>query len=131
MTLPLITGLYAGLLGIVFAVLTFRVGPLRAKLGISMYDGGNKELGLEIRRHGNFTEYVPLALLMMALLESMGTMPIAIHVMGALLVVGRIAHPIGLNWDTVNSGLRAVGAGSSLLVIVVASLWLIYRFVMG
>ncbi len=129
MTLPLITGLYAGLLGLVFAVLTFRVGPLRAKLGIPLYDGGNKDLGLEIRRHGNFTEYVPLALILMAILEMTNVPQNAIHAMGAALVVGRILHPMGLNWDTATTALRAVGAALTLLVIVVASIWLIYQFV--
>lgn len=131
MTPPLITGLYAGLLGVIFIVLTLRVGALRARLGIPIHDGGDKRLGLEIRRHGNFTEHVPLALLLMALLESTAVLPAAIHVMGALLVAGRILHPMGLNRDTINSTLRAVGAGSSLLVITVASLWLIYKFVTG
>ena len=129
MTLPLITGLYAGILGLIFAALTFRVGPMRAKLGIPLYDGGNKELGLEIRRHGNFTEYVPLALILMALLEMTGVAQNVIHAMGSALVVGRILHPIGLNWESATSALRGVGAAATLLVIVVASIWLIYTFI--
>ena len=47
MQLPIITGLYAGLLGIFLCVLTAQVGILRGKLGISLYDGGDKQLGSE------------------------------------------------------------------------------------
>lgn len=54
MDLPLITGLDAGLLTFVFGVLGARIGPKRLKLDISMHDGGDKQLGLEIRRYANF-----------------------------------------------------------------------------
>ena len=36
MQLPIVTGLYAGLLGIFLCVLTAQVGILRGKLGISL-----------------------------------------------------------------------------------------------
>ena len=69
MQLPIITGLYAGLLGIFLCVLTAQVGILRGKLGISLYDGGDKQLGLTIRRQANLTEQAPMALIVIALVE--------------------------------------------------------------
>ena len=114
MALP-ITTLYAVLLGVIFAYLGFRIGSLRGKTGISILDGGNPQVGLEMRRHGNFAESVPFALILMALVEAGGGNTTALHVIGVVLVVARILHPIGLEADSIQNPLRAVGAGGSIL----------------
>ena len=117
MALP-ITTLYAVLLGVIFTVLGFGIGSLRGKTGISMFDGGNPDVAVAMRRHGNFTEYVPFALILMALVEGAGGNAIALHVIGVALVLARIAHPIGLKHDSISHPLRAVGAGGTLLATV-------------
>ena len=128
MQLPIITGLYAGLLGIFLCVLTAQVGILRGKLGISLYDGGDKQLGLTIRRQANLTEQAPTALIVIALVE-MGGAPIwAIHALGGVLLVARLIHPFGLDPDKHATPIRAVSALATTVVIVVASAWVIYRF---
>lgn len=127
--LPIITGFYAGILALIFGYLGFRVGPLRSRLGISMLDGGDKQLALEMRRHGNFAEHVPLALLLMAIIEVNGAAPGALHGMGVVLVAARIVHPIGLEWDKVTNPLRGIGAGGTGLVTAVAGVWAIVQFV--
>jgi hypothetical protein len=128
MTLPLITGLYAALLALVYGALGFRVGPLRVTTGISMYDGGNKQLALEIRRHGNFAEHVPFALLLLALIEIDGAPSLAIHILGAVLLISRVVHPFGLSWEKVTLPARAIGAGATQLVTLVAAVWAIVQF---
>lgn len=128
MTLPLITGLYAALLALVYGALGFRVGPLRVKTGISMYDGGNKQLALEIRRHGNFAEHVPFALLLLALIEIDGAPSLAIHILGAVLLISRVLHPFGLSWEKVTLPARAIGAGGTQLVTLLAAVWAIVQF---
>ena len=117
MALP-ITTLYAVLLGVIFTVLGFGIGALRGKTGISMFDGGNPDVAVAMRRHGNFTEYVPFALILMALVEGAGGNTTALHVIGIALVLARIAHPIGLQHDNISHPLRAVGAGGTLLATV-------------
>ena len=128
MTLPLITGLYAALLALVYGALGFRVGPLRVTTGISMYDGGNKQLALEIRRHGNFAEHVPFALLLLALIEIDGAPSLAIHILGAVLLISRVLHPFGLSWEKVTLPARAIGAGGTQLVTLLAAVWAIVQF---
>ncbi len=64
--MPHITILYAGLLGLLSLVLSALSGLLRGKVGASIGDGGSKEMLLSMRRHSNFVEYVPLALLLIA-----------------------------------------------------------------
>ncbi len=131
MTLPIITGLYAAVLALVFGVLGFRVGPLRVKLGISMGDDGNKDLALEVRRHANFAEHVPLALILLALIEINGAPGLALHILGIGLVMSRVIHPMGLRWDKVQTAPRAIGAGGTALVTTVAAGWAIYQFVVA
>jgi len=67
-----VTGLYAGILGIVFFVLSMRVISNRVRARVNLLDGGDEALTRAMRVHGNFAEYVPFALLLMALAEIQG-----------------------------------------------------------
>lgn len=128
MTAPVITAFYAGVLGIMSIVLGFMAGAQRGKKKISIGDAGDPELLLAMRRHGNFTEWVPLTLILLALLELEGISSGALHAMGGSLVVFRVFHAAGLKADTIEGIGRAVGAGGSTLVLLVASIWAIVRF---
>ena len=117
----LITGFYAGLLAIVVMVLAAHIGVLRSRTGISILDGGNVELAERIRRHANFTESVPLPLILMAAIETGGASAALLHGLGSALLVCRIAHPIGLRSDNIRHPLRALGAVGTQLVTLVAT----------
>ena len=125
MALPL-TAIYAGILGLIGCALASGSGLLRVKTGISLGPGDDKQQLLAFRRHGNFAEGVPLTVVMIAILELNGVSPTAIHVLGGALVLGRIAHPLGLNPDNIQGIGRAIGAGLTFLVTVVASIWAIW-----
>jgi uncharacterized protein len=127
--MPIITALYAGLLGLVSVGVSFVAGSLRGKLGVSLGDGGNKDLLLAMRRHANFIEYVPLALILIALLEMNGVGARNLHILGAALVIARLAHAVGIKADSMKSPGRVVGAAGSALITAVASVWLIVLFV--
>ena len=128
MTPPIITGLYAGILAILFAALAARVGILRGKLGIPLYYGDNQELGLAIRQHGNLAEWAPPAIIVIGLLEMSGAPVWAIHSLGGAFLFARLVHPFGLRWDNVATPARGIGVGLSTLVVVIAGGWLIYNF---
>ena len=123
-----ITLLYAGILGLISIVLAFGVGSQRGATGVSIGLGDSEELLVANRRHGNFTEYVPLALILMGLLEMNGVSNMTIHIFGAILVISRICHPLGLRADVMTHPLRAVGAGGTALLTVVMSVWAIVMF---
>ena len=72
-----------------------------------------------MRRHGNFTENIPIALILMGLVEANGGSAMFLHVIGIVLVLARIAHPIGLRHDTTTHPLRVIGAAGTILPIVV------------
>ncbi len=59
-----ITILYAALLAILFVVLSIRTIRLRRSLKIGVGDAGNYKMLRAIRVHSNFSEYVPLAVLL-------------------------------------------------------------------
>ena len=124
-----ITALYAGLLTLIAIFLGAAVGAMRGSTGISILHGENLELATRIRRHANFTEAVPLALILLAALELNGASPGLLHGLGIALVVARIAHPLGLHHDNIRNPLRGIGAGVTILVSLIAALMLIWGFV--
>jgi len=126
-----ITALYAGLLGIVFVVLEAPIGVLRTRANVSLYDGGNKPLAVAIRRHANFVEHVPLALLLLALLELNGAGHGLLHGLGAALLIARVLHPFGLDYDNIRKPLRGIGAFTTILVTLIAAVALVWRALAG
>jgi uncharacterized protein len=111
-----VTPLYALPLAAIFLALWFRVSGVRAATKTSFGDGGNVELLRRIRQHGNFVEWAPFVLILMMLAEGMGAPAVYLHVTGALLLIGRIAHPFGLGAiDNAAHPLRYVGNGTNIL----------------
>jgi uncharacterized protein len=121
--MPTVTSLYAGILGLILIGVAFPAGLLRGKLNIPVGDGGNPQLLLAMRRHANFAEWVPFALILIGSLELSHVRPAAIHALGAALVVARLSHILGLKGDTMKSPARLVGAMLTLLTVLVASVW--------
>jgi len=104
-----ITPVYAALLALFFIFLSLRVAAMRRAARVSLGDGGNAELIRRTRVHGNFIEYVPLALILMALAELQGQPAWSIHLIGASLVVGRLAHAYGVGREPQILKLRVLG----------------------
>lgn len=122
MQLP-ITALYAGLLALFALYLSFQAGTYRGKAGISILygDPANMELAQRVRRHQNFLEYVPIILILMAVVEINGGSPMFLYVVGSLLIVARVAHATGLQHDNMAHPGRALGAGGTALLMLVTA----------
>ena len=93
----IITPFYAGLLVLWFVVLSARVVQRRAG-GITLGDGGDPRMLRLMRGHANFAEYVPLILLLMALLELGHTSRYVLHAAGITLLVARLLHGYALSF---------------------------------
>jgi uncharacterized membrane protein YecN with MAPEG domain len=118
-----ISSLYAAILAFVLIALTYNVIKNRALTHISILHGDNLALATKIRQHGNFTEFVPMALILMALAENTGANTIALHVAGGLLVTSRIAHPFGLDPVQATKPLRIFGGlGAHVSILLSAAL---------
>tara|TARA_R110002124_G_scaffold129483_1_gene290880 strand:- start:179171 stop:179581 length:411 start_codon:yes stop_codon:yes gene_type:complete len=124
----MIIGYYAALLALLFIFLTLRVGRARMQTKIGIGDGGDHNLQKAIRAHANFAEFVPLALLLLFMIEMQQSSVLLLHTLGALLFVGRVLHALGLSKTSKLSFGRMVGAGLTALVITVSALWLLYAF---
>ncbi len=113
-----VTALYAGLLGLLFVILAARIPRLRYKAKAGIGDGGDPTLARAVRVHGNFAEHVPIALVIMAIAEANG-LGMWTHLLGAPLLIGRIAHAQALGRSTGPSALRAVGMATAWGVIAI------------
>lgn len=94
--------------------LAIRVGQMRNAHKVSVGDGGNMAVIARMRAHANFTEYAPIVLILLALLElARGT---SLHAWGygCAFVVARVCH--GLGMDTWKPG-RMIGVALTFLII--------------
>jgi uncharacterized membrane protein YecN with MAPEG domain len=132
MQFPVITSGYAAILGLVFAALSAWVIVGRGQFRVHHGDGGNEQLNRRIRAHGNFAEYVPLILLLVALLEASGAGHFTIHALLLPLLLTRIAHPIGLvarEGSTQQVAFRGTSAAVTLLILIASAVLLLRRTV--
>ena len=90
------TALWAALLAPVLIWLSVRAIRERRRARLAVGTGGDAALERAVRAHANFTEYVPFALITMALAEAAGTPGWVIHPIGAALFAGRVAHGLGI-----------------------------------
>ncbi len=112
----------AGLLGLIYFVLSYRVIQVRAASKISLGDGNNDTLLARIRAHANFAEYVPIILVLMAVIELWVARGPWLWSIGTALVAARIAHGIGMAMPAPNA-FRIFGTSATFIVLVCTSLW--------
>ncbi|MGH8496818.1 MAG: MAPEG family protein [Gammaproteobacteria bacterium] len=116
-----ITGIYAALCGILMIALATRVSLARRRYGIGLGSDGQELLARAVRVHANFVEYVPLALILMLLVETGGMTGWLMHVFGITLIVSRLLHAWGLTRSSGISFGRAYGSlGTWTLILVLA-----------
>ena len=104
-----ITALYAALLTPVLIMLTSRVIGYRRAGRVEIGDGGDRQLLRRMRVHANFVETVPMALILLALAESVKAPHLVLHVAGATLLAGRLLHAYGLSQEPHNMTFRVGG----------------------
>ncbi len=112
-----ITAVYASILAILYVVLSYRVAKRRMRFQVGLGTGQNAELERAVRIHGNFAEYVPFALLLLAFFEGGGGPAWAVHVAGAALLVARGLHAMGLTRSSGRSPGRFSGVVMTWLII--------------
>jgi len=130
MIYPRLTAYYAGLFAIILIVLSLRVVLGRARHKVHHGDGGVDMLNRMIRAQGNFTEYVPFALILAALVEASGVAAEKMHMLMIPLLVARVAHPIGMMAPVASTQqftLRGVSVLVTWLVIAVEAVLLLLQ----
>lgn len=120
------TSVYAALLAFLFLGLSFRVMACRRRWRINLGDGGREDLQRRIRAQGNFVEYAPITLILMALLELQGAGGFVLNLIGLMLLAGRVTHAAGIGRLPENLGLRVVGMTLTIAAITLAALGLLF-----
>jgi uncharacterized membrane protein YecN with MAPEG domain len=95
--------------------LSIRIGKLRMSEKIIHGDGGSAALAWRMRAQANFIENAPLVLILIGAVELSGRGGSWLAIVGAVFMLARIAHPIGMDKPEPNA-LRGLGAGVTMLV---------------
>ncbi|MDF2179552.1 MAPEG family protein [Aliiglaciecola sp. CAU 1673] len=112
-----ITAFYAGLLAVIMLYLAFLVSMMRKKTGIGLGSARDKALLQLSRAHANFTEYVPMALILMLIGELNGVRELWLHLAGTILLFSRLIHAYGVRHHSGYSWQRFYGTLGTFLVI--------------
>ena len=115
----------AALAAVALVAMSMAVSLRRKKVGVSIGFGDDVALMRRIRAQGNFIEYVPLALIVLALLEYRQVPAAWLWVVAVLLIAGRCLHYAGMLSGTLllrvpgmigTYGALLVGAGCLLFL---------------
>ena len=127
----LVTSIIAAVLTIIFIKLSFAVIGLRRKNQVGIGNGGHEDLERAIRAQGNFAEYVPFGIILIACLELNGAPWWLVAIPGITLIIGRLIHAVGINEPPPNFSKRILGMKftfATLFTLAVLNLgWSLYK----
>ena len=126
--LPVVTALYAGLVGLLLLALAALVSRLRRARKVGLGDGGDRDLQRAIRVHGNAVEWALPGLLLLLVAELNRADPLLLHACGIAIVAGRVLHAFGLTRTAGVSFGRFYGSAVSWGAILVLALWCVWAF---
>ena len=119
-----IAALYIGVNILLLVYLALHVVLGRRQYKILHGAGGNEDMELRIRTHGNATEYVPamcIGLIVAALIHLPGWF---IHLTGSLFTLGRLLHAFGLGGSVLPA--RQAGMALTWLPMIAIAVGFIY-----
>ena len=126
----IVTSIIASILTLIFVRLSFAVIGLRRKNKVGLGSGGHEDLERAIRAQGNFTEYVPFGIILIACLELNGAPWWLVSVPGITLIIGRLIHAKGINVPPPDFSKRILGMKftfNTLIALVILNLvWSLY-----
>jgi len=117
--MPTIVPTYAAVFAMMLVALSLYVAKTRGDVRVPIGDGGNVVLRRRIRVQGNFTEYVPMALILFTFVE--GWPRWLVHGLCLVLLAARLLHAYGIAQEPEDIRLRATGMASTALLLVAAA----------
>lgn len=121
----IITSFYSGLIALLYLGLSINVIRNRFRFRQSLGHGQEAQLERAIRIHGNFSEYVPIIITMMALLELGKGSSATMHFFGATLFLGRVFHAFGISYVKSPNPFRTLGMVATFTCLIGLSIKLI------
>jgi hypothetical protein len=90
-----ISALYAAIMGLFVIYMAKRVTDVRQVIKGQADESQKLSLNVARRAHGNAIEYIPIALILLALAEMNGWSVYWIHGLGSMFVLARFSHGYG------------------------------------
>lgn len=118
-----VTTILVSLLSLMFVWLSMQVIKRRRQFRVLIGTGGQQELEWAIRAQANFSEYVPLALVLFACAEYNKTDWKVLSIFAATLICGRLIHAYGFLIARENLGFRVKGMMLTFSTIIALSIW--------
>lgn len=124
---PATAAIYCALAVVLVIALALRVVLIRRSRRIGIGDDGHHDLARRIRVHANALENLPIALLLLVLLELSGVARAWIHGFGIALLAARLVHAWGLSRRSGYSMGRFYGTLVTWLLMLGMAGWLLVR----
>ena len=116
---------YAAFLAILFVYLSIRTIGLRRSLKIGIGHANNEKMLRAMRVHANFSEYVPLSIILLSFVELHKAHDAILHGLCLLLVVSRCLHAYGVSQENEKFKFRVVGMTMTFSTILSCAFYLI------
>ncbi len=126
MQFPTVTAALAAAFAVIMVLLSALTSMRRAALRVTHGDAGDETLRRRIRAHGNFTEYTPLALVLLLLVELAGTSFAWTAALAISLFLARLLHAVGMLYMS-GPALRAMAMFIQHTAFIFAAAMLIHR----
>ncbi|MCA3553984.1 MAPEG family protein [Aestuariivirga sp.] len=117
-----VISIYAPIFAIFYVILSVTVIRTRRQEKVGLGTAGNKAVERAMRVHANFSEYVPLALLLLLILEQSGGNEFLLHGLFLMLLAGRLIHAWGISRQRENFRFRVSGMTMTFAVIITSSI---------
>ena len=121
-----VTSVAAAIAALMLIALSVPVSLRRAKVKSVAGDGGDATLQRLIRTQGNFIEYAPMGLILLALVEVGVTSATMLWTIGILLIAGRGLHALGMIRGS--TPLRAIGMLGTYASLLISAFILLARY---
>ena len=122
-----VTPLYAAILAVWVVVLSLRAIQRRRAAKVSLGDGGVILLQRAIRGQANFAEYVPLALLLLTVIELSRFSLYLVHALGIVLVIARLMHGYAMGFRSAFRFGRFWGAMMTFAILIIEAVLCLYQ----
>lgn len=126
-----IVPLYAAVLSLLFIGLSIKVIRLRQTLRVGIGYAKNEELLRASRVHSNFSEYVPLSLILLFFIETQNAHALIVHGLCLMLLVGRSVHAYGVSQVQEKLQFRVTGMLMTFTVIALSAAYILLAPVFG
>lgn len=116
-----IVPIFSAIFAVFFVLLSVNVIRARRRHKVGIGTGQNTAVERAMRVHANFAEYVPLALLLILMLEINKESNLLVIGLCSALLVGRLVHAFGVSMENERFIFRVTGMGATFTVILLAA----------